>query len=156
MFDEIINLNTGVLDTLGRTIYDTTNISRSFRTGFDSEGRVSILTHGYVSAGYSWLYAYDRTEDAEFYPQPTHTIKAKAGIDHKKTGINSYLQGRFFSALTDPDVDYEPRFVLDFYVSVDIGRHFKVHAAIDNITGLIDPLGPYTAQSFTLGLRYVL
>jgi outer membrane receptor for ferrienterochelin and colicins len=156
MFDEIFNVNTGVLDSLNRTIYDTKNIARSFRTGFDSEGRLSILKHGYVSAGYSWLYAYDRTEDEELHPQPAHTFKAKAGIDHKKTGINSYFQGRFFSALVDPDEDYEPRFVLDFYVSVNIGKHFKVHAAVDNITGLIDPLGPYTAQSFTLGLRYVL
>ncbi|MDR1636152.1 MAG: TonB-dependent receptor [Treponema sp.] len=156
MFDEIVHVDTGVPDSLNRAVYDTENIARSYRIGFDSEGRFTILKFAYLSAGYSWLYAYDRTEEAEFFPQPSHTVKAKAGVEHKKTGIAGYLQGRFFSALRDPDTDYDPRFVLDFYVSLDIGAHFRIHAAVDNITGLIDPLGPSTAQSFTLGLRYVL
>ncbi|MDR0643166.1 MAG: TonB-dependent receptor [Treponema sp.] len=156
MFNEIANVDTGVPDLLGRAVYNTKNIARSYRAGFDSEGRLTILKQGYVSAGYSWLYAYDRTEDTEFYPQPAHTVKLKAGIDLKKPGISSYLQGRFFSALRDPDVQYDPRFILDFYFSVGIGRHVTVYTAVDNITGLIDPLGPYTAQSFTLGIRYVL
>lgn len=154
MFDEIFNVNTGAVDALNRPLYDTKNIARSFRAGFDSEARVTMLTYGYLSGAYSWLYAYDRTGEEELYPQPAHTVKMKLGLDHQKTGINTYLQGRFFSALTDPDVNYEPRFILDFYFSVNIGRHFKVNTAVDNITGLIDPLGPYTAQSFTLGLRY--
>jgi outer membrane receptor for ferrienterochelin and colicins len=154
MFDEIFNVNTGAVDALNRPLYDTKNIARSFRAGFDSEARVTMLTYGYLSGAYSWLYAYDRTGEEERYPQPAHTVKMKLGLDHQKTGINTYLQGRFFSALTDPDVNYEPRFILDFYFSVNIGRHFKVNTAVDNITGLIDPLGPYTAQSFTLGLRY--
>jgi outer membrane receptor for ferrienterochelin and colicins len=156
MFDEIFNVDIGMPDALGRAVYDTKNIARSFRTGFDSEARVYFLRYGYLSAGYSWLYAYDRTEEEELYPQPPHTLKAKLGVDHTKTGIAAYLQGRFFSAIPDPDTDYDPRFVLDFYFSIAIGKHFKVNAAVDNITGLIDPLGPYTTQSFTLGLRYIL
>jgi outer membrane receptor for ferrienterochelin and colicins len=155
MFDEIYNVNTGVSDSLGRSVYDTKNIARSFRTGLDSEARVTLLQYAYLSGGYSWLYAYDRTEEEELYPQPAHTVKMKLGLDHQGTGIHTYFQGRFFSALEDPDEDYDPRFVLDFYFSADIGSHFKVSAAVDNITGLIDPLGPYTAQSFTLGLRYI-
>jgi hypothetical protein len=123
------------------------------RTGFDTEGRLTILKTAYLSAGYNWLYAYDRSEDEELHPQPAHTVKLKAGIEHKKTGINTYLQGRFFSALTD---QYDPRFILDFYFSVGIGRHVTVYTAVDNITGVIDPLGPHTTQSFTLGLRYAL
>jgi outer membrane receptor for ferrienterochelin and colicins len=155
MFDEIFNVDTGVPDTLGRAVYDTQNIARSFRTGFDSEARVYIIRYAYFSAGYSWLYAYDRTEMEELYPQPPHTLKMKLGLDHPKTGITAYLQSRFFSALPDPEVDYDPRFVLDFYFSIAIGKYLKANAAVDNITGLIDPLGPYTAQSFTLGLRYI-
>jgi outer membrane receptor for ferrienterochelin and colicins len=140
----------------GMEVYQTENIARSMRTGFDAEGRVTILKNPYLSAGYSWLFAYDRTEGEEFHPQPAHTIKLKAGIDHKKTGINTYLQGRFFSPLDPGDDSYEARFVLDFYFSIGIGSHFKVYTAIDNLTGLIDSLGPQTPQSFTLGLRYVL
>jgi hypothetical protein len=125
------------------------------RTGFDTEGRLTILKSGFFSAGYSWLFAYDRTEEEEFHPQPAHTVKLKAGIDHTKTRINTYLQGRFFSPLDPNDDSYDPRFVLDFYFSVGVGSHVKVYTALDNLTGLIDPLGPNTAQAFTLGLRYV-
>jgi outer membrane receptor for ferrienterochelin and colicins len=155
MFDEIFNIDTGVPDALNRAVYVTKNIARSFRAGFDSEARLYVLEYGYLSGAYSWLYAYDRTEDAELYPQPSHTVKMKLGVDHPGTGINAYLQGRFFSALEDPDVAYDPRFIVDCYFALALGGHLKISAAVDNITGVIDPLGPYTAQAFTLGLRYV-
>jgi outer membrane receptor for ferrienterochelin and colicins len=155
LFNEITYADQHFMER-GMEVYRSENIARSMRAGFDTEGRVTILKNAYLSAGYSWLFAYDRTEDAEFHPQPAHTVKAKAGFDHKKTGINTYLQGRFLSALYPDDSSYDPRFILDFYVSVGIGSHVKVYAAIDNLTGLIDSLGPYTGQSFTLGLRYTL
>jgi hypothetical protein len=63
----------------------------------------------------------------------------------------------FFSAMIDPtESDNEPRFILDFYVSVAVGEHFKVHAAVDNITGEIDHLGPLTKQTFSIGFTYFL
>jgi outer membrane receptor for ferrienterochelin and colicins len=137
-------------------VYRNENIARSMRTGFDTEGRLTLFKSVFASAGYSYLFAYDRTEKEELHVQPAHTVKLKAGVDHKKTRINTYLQGRFFSPLDPADASYDPRFILDFYFSVGIGSHVKVYTAIDNLTGLIDPLGPNTAQSFTLGLRYVL
>jgi outer membrane receptor for ferrienterochelin and colicins len=156
LFGEIAHVDTGTPDDIGRAVYDTKNIARSFRTGVDTEGRLTILAGSYISAGYSWLFAYDRTEETELHLQPAHTVKMKAGIDHRKTGINTYLQGRFFSPLVNTDEpDYEARFLLDFYFSVSLGN-FKIHASVDNITGLIHPLGPYTAQTFTVGLKYSL
>ncbi|MDR1031368.1 MAG: TonB-dependent receptor [Treponema sp.] len=155
LFDEMTRV---YIETLGdRMIYATKNISRSMRTGVDTEGRLTVLQYGFVSAGYSWLYAYDRTLGEELHPQPTHTVKMKVGFDHPISGITTYLQGRFFSAMIDPtEPDNEPRFILDFYVSVALGTHFKVHAAVDNITGEMDHLGPLTKQTFSIGFKYFL
>jgi outer membrane receptor for ferrienterochelin and colicins len=154
LFNEIVQIYQGNLS--GRETYGTDNIARSLRTGFDAEGRLTLFWGLFASAGYSWLYAYDRTEAEELHVQPAHTVKGKLGWDHKKTGIHTYLQGRFFSPLDPGDSDYESRFILDFYFSISLAKHFKVHASVDNLTGLIAPLGPSVGQSFTVGLKYVL
>jgi outer membrane receptor for ferrienterochelin and colicins len=140
----------------GAPVYRNENISRSLRTGFDSEARLSLFQSVFVSAGYSWVYAYDRTEEEVFHPQPAHTAKMKLGWNRKESGINTYLQGRFLSPLDPDDPSYDPRFILDFYFAFTFAKHFTVHASIDNLTGLIDPLGPLVGQTFTLGLKYVL
>jgi outer membrane receptor for ferrienterochelin and colicins len=132
------------------------NVARSLRTGFDAEGRLTLFKSVFASAGYSYLYAWDRTEGEELHVQPAHTAKMKLGWDHKKNGIHTYLQGRFFSPLDPGDDAYHPRFILDFYFAVTFAKHFKIHASADNLTGLIDPLGPVTGQSFTIGFKYFL
>lgn len=155
LFDEMTRV---YIETLGdRIIYATKNISRSLRTGVDTEGRITVLRYGFVSTGYSWLYAYDRTLGEELHLQPDHTVKIKAGLDHPPSGITTYLQGRFFSTMIDPTKpDNKPRFILDFYISLALGDHFKVHAAVDNITGELDYLGPLTRQTFSIGFKYFL
>jgi outer membrane receptor for ferrienterochelin and colicins len=140
----------------GSLIYKNGNVARSFRTGFDAEGRLTLFKSAFVSAGYSYLYAYDRTEAEELHVQPAHTAKMKLGWDHKSTGINTYVQGRFFSPLDPNDNSDNPRFILDFYFAVTFAKHFKVHVSADNLTGLIDPLGPFVGQTFTVGLKYFL
>jgi outer membrane receptor for ferrienterochelin and colicins len=134
--------------------YQYENIARSFRTGFDAEGRLTLFKSVFVSAGYSYLYSYDRTDAEEIHVQPAHTAKMKLGWDHQNTGINTYLQGRFFSPLYPNDDSYDSRFMLDFYCAVTFAKHFKAHLSVDNITGLIDPLGPDVGQIFTVGLKY--
>jgi outer membrane receptor for ferrienterochelin and colicins len=83
LFDEIAYINTGRVER-GMTVYDTGNISRSLRAGVDTEGKVSFLTYGYASAGYSYVFAWDRTTGAELHPQPAHTIKFRLGLDTGK------------------------------------------------------------------------
>jgi outer membrane receptor for ferrienterochelin and colicins len=151
LFNEITYQDMGLVS--GTRTYQNENIARSLRTGFDSEGRLTLFTSAFVSAGYSWLYAYDRTEGEELHLQSAHTAKMKLGLDHKKTGIHTYLQGRFFSP---PDSGDDPRFILDFYFAVTFADHFRIHASVDNLTGLIDPLGPVVGREFTLGLKYFL
>jgi outer membrane receptor for ferrienterochelin and colicins len=140
----------------GTVAYKNENIARSLRAGFDAEGRLTLIESVFVSAGYSWLFSYDRTEEEEFHSQPAHTAKMKLGWDHKKTGVNTYLQGRFFSPLYPDNASYDPRFMLDFYAAISFAKHYTVHVSVDNITGLIDPLGPTVGQKFTLGLKYFL
>jgi outer membrane receptor for ferrienterochelin and colicins len=140
----------------GAAVYKNQNIARSLHAGMDAEARLTLFKNIFASAGYSYLYAYDRTEEEELHAQPAHTAKMKLGWDHKKTGIHTYLQGRFFSPLDPGDDSYDSRFILDFYFAVTFAEHFKVYASADNLTGLIDPLGPVVGQTFTLGLKYFL
>jgi outer membrane receptor for ferrienterochelin and colicins len=154
LWNEIIENYQGNIS--GSETYQSDNVARSLRAGFDAEGRLAIFEGIFVSAGYSWLFSYDRTEAEEFHPQPAHTAKMKLGWDHKTTGINAYFQGRFFSPLDPNDASYDSRLILDFYAAFSFAKHYTVHVSVDNITGLIDPLGPTTGQKFTLGLKYFL
>jgi outer membrane receptor for ferrienterochelin and colicins len=152
----------------GKMIFRRENISRSLRAGVDTEGRLTLFGGVSVSVGYSWLYAYDLLEDEELRLQPAHTARMKLGWDHEKSGIAAHLQGRFSSTfetsgagtgiagLDTGTVRYDPRFILDFYFSVAFAKHFTAHVAVDNITGVLHPLGPAVGQAFTVGLKYFL
>ena len=166
LFDEIAFINTGRMER-GMMVYETGNISRSLRTGFDTEGRLRFFSHAYASAGYSFLYAFDRTAGTELHPQPNHTLKFRLGLDTgrpdreggtaqpRSWGLHLWAGGRFFSALYPDDPASEARFVLDAYAAVFLGTHFKLHLAADNLTGTIDVfLGPAVPQTFTLGMDY--
>jgi outer membrane receptor for ferrienterochelin and colicins len=175
LFDEIAYVNANRVER-GMTVYDTKNISRSLRTGADMEGKVSFLACAYVSAGYSYVFAWDRKARAELHPQPAHTVKVKLGLDtgkpwnpgeqaeagghaetrRKKPAFLAWAAGRFFSPLYHPGGSgYASRLILDAYAAVSFLSHFKVYLSADNLLGTIDQfLGPSTAQSFTLGLQY--
>lgn len=158
-YNELFNeIDDFYIETQGnRRVYRKRNIARSMRTGIDAEGKIRFLAYGYVAPGYSWLYAYDRGENMRLYPQPNHTFKLKLGMDNRNLGLNTYFLLRYFSAMINTArPDNKDRFVLDFYFSIGLGKHFSLFAGIDNVTGTIDPLGPATAQVFSLGLRYSL
>jgi outer membrane receptor for ferrienterochelin and colicins len=172
MFDEIAYINTGRMER-GMMVYETGNISRSFRTGADAEGKINFLTCAFASAGYSYLYAFDRSAGAELHLQPSHTVKFRLGLDTGKPGIagndtagrqtktrnwglHIWAGGRFFSPLYPDDPASEGRFVLDAYAAVFLGKHFKLHLSADNLTGTIDVfLGPAVPQTFSLVLNYI-
>jgi outer membrane receptor for ferrienterochelin and colicins len=165
LFDEIAYLDTGRVER-GMVVYDTGNISRSFRRGFDTEGRVSFLTYGYASAGYSYVFAFDRTAGVELSPQPAHTVKFRLGLDTgkagnggtepKKTSVHIWAGARFFSSLKTIQSSSGDRLVLDAYAAVTFVPHFKVYLSADNVLGTIDQFfGPATPQSFSLGLDYI-
>jgi outer membrane receptor for ferrienterochelin and colicins len=161
LFNEIAQINTGRMER-GMAVYETKNISRTLRSGADLEGKFRFFSWYYASAGYSYVFAWDRNAAEELHPQPAHTVKFRLGLDTKKTGegaqklfVAAWAGGRFFSALTEDNTDYEARLILDAYVSVNFLKHFKVYAAADNLLGTIDLFyGPSTPQAFTLGMNY--
>ena len=137
--------------------YYNLNIARSLRVGIDSEARLNLPYCLFVSAGYSWLYAWDRGLETELFIQPNHTVKMKVGVDFPGPKIYTWLQSRFFSKFRDPTrVGTEERFILDFYFSIGLGNHFKLNFGIDNVTGEMDRIGPETAQTFSIGLTYTM
>jgi outer membrane receptor for ferrienterochelin and colicins len=170
LFNEISFINTGRMER-GMMVYETGNLSRSLRT-LDTEGRLSFLDYGFGSAGYSYVYAYDRSAGVELYPQPRHTVKFRLGLDTGKPGqaagagtggaestrnwgLHSWIGGRYFTALYPDDPASQGRLVLDAYLALFLGTHFKIYAGADNLTGTIDVfLGPAVPQSFSLGLNY--
>jgi outer membrane receptor for ferrienterochelin and colicins len=165
LFDEIDTIDSGKTETIGTTVYRIDvreNIARSLRTGVDTEGQLNLPKNFFVSAGYSWIYAYDRTKEEEKHDQSAHTVKMQLGYSYKNdarsiTRINTYLQGRFFSPRGDGVYDDDdPRFVIDFYFTIGLGQHFVLHTVVNNIMGKIYRFGPDTGQMMTLGLTYTL
>jgi outer membrane receptor for ferrienterochelin and colicins len=162
LFEEIAQLNTGRVER-GMIVYETGNIARSFRSGADTEGRLSFLDYGYVSGGYSYLFAWDRKAGERLRPQPEHTVKFKLGLDtgsgdkEKAVTVAAWAGGRWFSALYPGEADSRSRLVLDAYMAVSLLPHYRVYFAFDNITGTIDQfLGPATPQSVSVGLHYTM
>jgi outer membrane receptor protein involved in Fe transport len=163
LFNEIAQINTGRTER-GMAVYETKNISRTLRTGADLEGKFKFLSWYYASAGYSYVFAWDRKAAAELHPQPAHTVKFRLGLDTKKTGdaaktqklsVTAWAGGRFFSALYPDNAEYGSRLIIDAYVSVSFLFHFRAYLAADNLLGTIDLFyGPSTPQAFTLGLNY--
>jgi outer membrane receptor for ferrienterochelin and colicins len=163
LFNEIIlNNKTGLADENGLRIDVRENMARSLRVGADAEGQLNLLKYFFISAAYSWIYAYDRTEGTELHDQPAHTVKGKIGFNYEDGGpavtrINTYFQGRFFSPRGDDTYDDDdPRFILDFNFNIGLCKHFTVHTSVNNITGAVSRFGPETGQSITLGLSYTL
>jgi outer membrane receptor for ferrienterochelin and colicins len=164
LFDEIAYIDTGRVER-GMVVYGMGNISRSLRAGVDTEGKVSFLTYGYASAGYSYVFAFDRTAGAELRPQPQHTVKFRLGLDTGKTGgpgaepkkitFTAWAGGRVFSSLETVQSGSGDRLVLDAYAAVNFVPHFKLYLSADNVLGTVDQFfGPSTPQAFALGLNY--
>jgi outer membrane receptor for ferrienterochelin and colicins len=139
------------------SIYQRENKDRTMRRGVDAEARLNLPAYLFVSAAYSWLFAWDREADAELYPQPAHTVKSKIGLDAKtgNAGINAWMGSRYFSRLNDPGLSgTAPRLILDFYFSLALESGLSLLFGVDNITGELDRIGPSTAQQCTVGLKY--
>ena len=127
------------------------NVDRTLRFGVDIEGRINLPLHLFITAGYGWVFAWDRNEGEELDIQPAHTFRGRLGIALPEPRINAHLQTRWFSGFGTND---DPRFILDFFLAYRIGEHFRLNFGIDNITGEIHPLGPTTAQTFSIGVGF--
>jgi outer membrane receptor for ferrienterochelin and colicins len=158
LFQEIVYDQTGEIDTgSGKEIYRTENLDRSMRAGIDMEGKIKLPGGTFISAGYGYLFAFNRTASEELHEEPAHTARMKTGIDVEEKGIHLSLSGNYMSEL-DPDEtndDYqEARYQIDLYGSWDFRENYMAFLSVENITGYInESLGPFYGQKLTLGLE---
>jgi outer membrane receptor for ferrienterochelin and colicins len=170
LFNEIARVDTGRVER-GMIVYLSENIDRAYRTGVDSEARLSFLDYGYVTAGYSYVFAWDRKTGERLRPQPEHTLKFKLGVDtaqdaggapgadadKKKVTVAAWAGGRWFSPLHPGEPGNDSRLILDAYFGVGLPPHWRVYFTFDNMLGTIDQfLGPATPQTISAGIQYSL
>ncbi len=148
LWDEIVNVLQNYQDN-GRDVYIKDNIGRTTRSGADCELGIDFLTYLNLSAGYGFIYAYDRSAHDELRDQPRHTIRGKLGFDLPSAGLNSHLRLRYQSAV--PDGDLEESTMLDFFISKRFFGHLRFFAAVENITDYIDE-----SAGFAKGRYYIL
>lgn len=159
IFDEIIYNYTGIIDSdSNKEIVKSENISRSLSTGIDMEGRINFLRNAFFSAGYSYLYSYDRTENEQLFNEPAHTARFKLGVDDKDRGLFYQIGCNYFSPI-DPSSDVENytthRYSLDFNGSYRIDSTWMITLSLSNITGLINTsLGPFYGPKMILGVNF--
>jgi hypothetical protein len=76
------------------------NRSRSLRAGVNIDGRINFLQYFFASAGYGYLFGWNRSDSVEIHDHPAHTGKLKLGFNMKSRervpGVNVYTQGNFF------------------------------------------------------------
>ena len=151
LWGEVVNMPVEVVDD--RQYYQRQNKNRTLRLGVDAEARVDLPLNLFASAGYGWLFAWDRTAAETIYPQPAHTVTGKLGVNVKKYGWYAHLAGRFFSPAVDDEYP-ESRFMLDLYGSAALSKNWTVNLAVDNITGemLTTRMASVNAPRFSLGL----
>ncbi|MDR0630354.1 MAG: TonB-dependent receptor [Treponema sp.] len=114
------------------------NLSRSRRFGFDAEGRVGFARYFFLSAGESFIFAYNISDRAVLHDVPANTIKVRLGLNTEKAGRNpmyTYLGARFIVPLEDGSDQDKPQFVLDYFFNVRLASHWTIHFSITNITG---------------------
>ena len=158
LYQEIINTETGDTDPEnGNDIYTCGNLNRSLRAGADLEGKITLPLKTFVSSGYSYLFAYDRSNSEELREEPQHTIRIKTGIDLVDQQFHFDVSENFMSAIDpeDDDKDYqEHRYQIDLYSSWGVTKNYMLFLSLENVTGYInESLGPYYGQKLTLGME---
>jgi outer membrane receptor for ferrienterochelin and colicins len=159
----------GQVQTNGnRPIRFRDNLSRSRRFGFDAEGRIRFARYFFLSAGESFIFAYNVIDSAVLHDVPTNTVKVKLGLNTEKTSKNpiyTYLGARFLMPLEDGSDQDKPQFILDYFFNVRIASYWTIHFSITNLTGEIQYYyssedekwtghGEKVGQKVSLGVRF--
>ncbi|MDR2394542.1 MAG: TonB-dependent receptor [Treponema sp.] len=116
------------------------NLSRSRRFGFDAEGRVRFATYFFVSAGESFVFAYNVSDKEVLHDTPANTVKFKVGFSSEKLNKNpiyTYLGARFITPLEDGSEADRHQLILDYFFNLRLASHWTIHVSITNITGVI-------------------
>jgi outer membrane receptor for ferrienterochelin and colicins len=152
LFDEIVYEvipNPDPMDD--RDVYRKKNIDRSYRLGADAELGVSLFESFGFSAGYNFVYGYNRTTREKISDIPMHTLRGKISYDSEPLGLLVYVRGRYLSGIDDED---DARTILDFFISKNILNNVRVFAGVDNFTDTVDEfLGPYEGLVISTGVE---
>ncbi len=158
LFQEIVYDETGETDIAsGKEIYRTENLDRSMRAGLDLEGKIHFANGLFISAGYNYLFAYNRSETEELREEPGHTARVKTGLEIQSPALTIDISTNYMSP-QDPDDSSENyrehRYQIDLYSSWGINENYLLFLSLKNITGYInESLGPYYGQKLTLGME---
>ncbi len=134
-----------------RYAYKNHNIDRSYRLGADVEAGLRFLKYVDMSAGYNFVYGYNRTDKERLTSSPMHTVRGRIAFDSDPLGLLVYVRGRYISDIWDEE---NARLILDFYASKNIWKYFRVFAAFDNFTDTKESsVGPYAGIIISVGAK---
>ena len=164
LFNEIVTVDSGRTRMIDGRVYRVDvreNRERSLRTGVNIDGKVRFPAYLFASAGYGSLFGWNHGDSVEIHDYPAHTGKIRLGFDMKShedvPGVNTYIQGSFFSPRGDGRYDDDdPRWTVDFHFNLSLGKHFKIHVSLNNITGNIYRFGPDYGPVLTIGTDWKL
>ncbi|MCL2233715.1 MAG: TonB-dependent receptor [Treponema sp.] len=165
------------LNPPGATFRRMRNLDRSFRSGFDAEGRANLPLYTFVTLGYSYVFAWDRNAGEEMVRSPPHAIRGRVGID-LPVGLSANANFRWTSSFTpfsgpthtisiDPDtgletataaipVDRESTFVIGLFAAYRVNENWRVTAAAENITRATNTIGERMPTTFSMGVGFTM
>ena len=153
------------------------NLDRTLRTGVNAEARVNLPMHTFVSAGYSWVFGWDRTEGSEIILSPPHTIRGRVGVNLPSPNISAHVSFRWAAGFSsrganppfvenmDEDgnliqtptalTDFESNFNMGLFAAYQINENWRVSLGIDNLLpDVTEATGQNTRQIFSIGVTF--
>ena len=177
----------GTIGTPGRAPYGRwrtwRNLDRTFRTGVDAETRVNLPLHLFASAGYSWVFGWDRDLGEEITLSPPHAVRGRVGIDLPSPNFTANVNFRWASSFSsrggnppyseqwiDPDdtslgtrvapgtmLDFESVFTMGFFMAHRLNDNWRITFAADNLFAGTNAHGNVTAAqtpTFSVGVVF--
>jgi len=154
------------------------NLDRTFRTGVDAEARVNLPLHMFVTAGYSWVFGWDRTEGSEITLSPPHTIRGRLGINLPSPSISAHVNLRWAAGFTSrgadppfstswdaslvetitnyaPPSEFESNFNMGIFAAYRLNENWRVNFGVDNLLpDVTNATGQNIRQTFSVGIVF--
>jgi len=151
------------------------NLGRTLRSGVDAEARINLPLHLFVSAGYSWVFGWDRDEGSEIILSPPHTVRGRVGINLPAPRISAHVNFNwaagfesrganppYIENIVDGEIvqsptaltDFDSVFTMGLFVAYNINENWRINAAVDNLLAGTNNLGQRTRQTFSIGIGF--
>jgi len=152
------------------------NLDRTLRTGVDAEARLNLPMYMFVTAGYSWVFGWDRTAGNEIVLSPPHTVRGRIGVNIPSPNISAHVNFRWAAGFTtigagppfqerydaDGNIErvptatssFESVFNMGLFAAYRINENWRVNFGIDNLLGATNENAQRTGQTFSLGVTF--